>query len=1012
MIPRECRRLIEVDFPVAEVSRNSAAEKEARCGHIPKIHIWPAARPTTACRAVLLGLLLPDPCDRHCPPEFKTQACSLLAKIQRKPNGSDDDLQAGLLRFIANFSNWDCSAVPAFLEVGRGLVRAAHNEEIPLVVDPFAGGGAIPLEAMRLGCDAFASDLNPVALLIEKTVLEDIPKAGTQLRDALKETGDMILTEAEKELADLYPREPDGATPITYLWARTVKCEAPNCGTEIPLLKSMWLCKKKKRKFALRPLVKQRKGRGAEIDFEVFQPSSDREVPPGLIIKARAKCLACGTVLAPERLRAQLAQQRGGADTYFDHSGIRIGGARLIAVVSVRKEAGGRHYRVARSSDYIGVYKAQERLNELLLKKETDNSVSPVPDELLPPVGTLGFRVQRYGMLNWRDLFAARQRLALHVFCRLIGERLRNSNLKGLMALVLSKMVDMNNSLATWQPHAEIPAHMLTRFAIPMKWDFAEAVPISDSSGTLESAIKRATEVFPSLAPSSSSGTVQIASACEHPLPDSTAAVWFTDPPYYDAVPYADLSDFFFVWLKRALPAHPLLRDPFDANNRLTPKSREAVQNDKSVDLKGSPKDKLFYENTMAAAFAEGRRVLKDDGIASVVFAHKTTEGWEALVSGIIRGGWTITSSWPIATEMGSRLRARDSAALATSVHLVCRPRRADAGVGDWGDVLRALPKRVGDWIDRLQKEGVHGADLVFACIGPALEIYSQYSKVEDAEGREIPLGGDPESKDPSQRGFLAYVWEIVGRAALEHVLGTAEAKARNGGPGALEEDARLTALFLWTIQGTIPESSTAPAVEASEDEGEEGEDDDTEQESSKKKKAGGYTLIFDVVRRFAQPLGINLLRWEGRIIETEKGVVRLLPVAERAKQLFGKSGLETVAEYLEKENSPQLQLVLFPQNTEPQPIRVRGRKGKSVNNKRGNQLALSAEREPTTLDRVHAAMLLQSQGMTNALRELLKSEKDRGPEFLRLSNALTALYPRNSEEKRLLDAMLLAYPR
>ena len=217
----------------------------------------------------------------------------------------------------------------------------------------------------------------------------------------------------------------------------------------------------------------------------------------------------------------------------------------------------------------------------------------------------------------------------------------------------------------------------------------------------------------------------------------------------------------------------------------------EAVQ-DETKFYNGRPKDREWFEETMAKAFAEGRRVLHEDGIGAVIFAHKTTEGWEALLSGMIRGGWTITGSWPIATEIASRLRARDSAALATSVHLICRPRPEDAPIGDWADVLRELPVRVADWIERLQGEGIRGADLVFACIGPALEIFSRYRSVETAEGDEVDL---PE--------YLEKVWEVVGRAALQQVLGTSEAQARNGLAGALEEDARLTALFLWTLQST-----------------------------------------------------------------------------------------------------------------------------------------------------------------------------------------------------------------
>ena len=255
-------------------------------------------------------------------------------------------------------------------------------------------------------------------------------------------------------------------------------------------------------------------------------------------------------------------------------------------------------------------------------------------------------------------------------------------------------------------------------------------------------------------------------------MPDEGVRVWFTDPPYCDAVPYADLSDFFFVWLKRTLPGHPLLRDPYDLTNLLTPKTREAVQDETKKD-DSRPKDRAWFEETMARAFAEGRRVFCEDGVGSVVFAHKTTEGWEAFLSGMIRGGWTITGSWPIATERPGRLRSQDSAALATSVHLVCRLRPNDAPVGDWGNVLGELPGRVGDWMERLQAEGIRGADLAFACIGPALEIFSRYSRVETADGQEVKLAE-----------YLEKVWEVVGRTALEQVLGTAEARARNGTAG------------------------------------------------------------------------------------------------------------------------------------------------------------------------------------------------------------------------------------
>ena len=231
--------------------------------------------------------------------------------------------------------------------------------------------------------------------------------------------------------------------------------------------------------------------------------------------------------------------------------------------------------------------------------------------------------------------------------------------------------------------------------------------------------------------------------------------------------------------------------------------------------------------------------------------------------------------------------------------------------IGDWAEVLRELPGRVADWMVRLEREGVRGADLVFACIGPALEIFSRYSRAETADGREVPLGGDPEARDPAKRGYLAYVWEVVGRAALQQVLGTAEAQARNGGAGALEEDARLTALFLWTIKSTAAGNGTE------ENEGDEDDDieNDDEETGGGQRATKGFSLVYDIVRRFAQPLGIHLDAWKDRIIEIDKGVVRLLPVAG---QLFGKKGAAGLAARIERSPDSALQLELFPESTAP----------------------------------------------------------------------------------------------
>ena len=988
MIPRECKRIAEVDFPIAEVSKHAAREKSIRHGHPSTLHLWWARRPLASSRAMLMALLLPDPCDPHCPEAFKKEARQILLQMHGRPQGwattieSDEGLMQIILKFIADSANWDLAANRTYLDVSRALVKAAHGGEPPLVVDPFAGGGSIPLEALRLGCEAFASDLNPVACLILKVMLEDIPRHGPGLAEELRKVGGEVKRRAEQELADLYPADPDGATPIAYLWARTVCCEAPNCGAEIPLMRSFWLCKKEERKRALRPRVERPGGTSPRVEFEVFEPKADKEVRTSTVTRAKAVCLCCGAVLPPERVRAQLAAERGGADVIFDEDGNRIGGARMTAVVTLKLGQTGRHYRLPMEADYEAVRKAQERLAEILdgWERKGKRGLCPVPDEPLPPIGTLGFRVQRYGMLQWGDLFTARQKVALQTLAA--GFPATDSIARPL-SLSIGKLADLANTICPWEPIAECPRNVLSSGRLKPSWDFAEGVVVSEASGSLGTCIGNLAKGIESVRGVASTGQAEVAAAQESPLPSETAAVWFTDPPYYDAFPYADLSDFFYVWYRRVVPEH-VRRDPFDSGNRLTPKLLEAVY-DKTKQVDGRAKDRRFFEDAMAQAFLDGKRVVQENGIASVIFAHKTTEGWEALLSGLTRGGWTITSSWPLATEQAHRLRARDSAALATSVHLVCRPRRESATIGDWADVLRELPVRVADWMERLQDEGVRGADLVFACIGPALEIFSRYRAVETAEGRDVGL---PE--------YLEKVWEVVGRAALEQVLGTAESQARNGLAGALEEDARLTALFLWTLQST-----ETPGGNDNKEE-EEGE------EAVTKVAAKGFSLPFDVVRRFTQPMGIDLDTWTGRIIGQKKGMVRLLPIAERASDLFGKDGAATVADWIESDPGASLQGTLFPELDAATTTRNRRRGRKRILDSDAELQAINA----TVLDRVHAAMLLQASGYANALRALVSAEQDRGPEFLRLANALSALYPRSSQEKRLLDAMLLAVPQ
>ncbi len=1000
MIPKECKRLAEVDFPIAVVSKHAAREKSIRHGHPSTLHLWWARRPLAACRSMLMALLLPDPCDPHCPAEFKKKARALLLNIRGSVDGADLELRRAILNFIGDSASWDLSSDATYVEVANGLVKAAHPEEPPLVVDPFAGGGSIPLEALRLGCDAFASDLNPVACLINKVLLEDIPRHGPELAEELRRAGAEIKKAAEKELVELYPPDPDGAIPIAYLWARTVLCESPNCGAEVPLVRSFWLSKKASRTRALRFEVIRANGERPRVVFHVFEPRNEREVPNGTVSRARAVCLCCGAVLLPERVRAQLHAQRGGADAVLDESGNRIGGARLLTVVTVDASRLGRVYRIPDARDYAAVAVAQRCLSEL--------PQDAIPNEEIPVTERRRISVPIYGIDRWGDLFNSRQKTMLFKLAR-IASRERYRKVQDLLGIAVDRVADRGTSVCRWDssPTSEVVKNTFSRQALGMVWDYAEVNPLSDSTGNVGSVIDLIVHVIEQCPTIRTPGQVAMADAAHSDLPDASCSIWFTDPPYYDSVPYGHLADFFYVWLRRCVSS--AVRRWF--RNPIIDKDAECVVDRPHV-LSKSTKTSVYYEDKLGSAMREGRRVLNEEGIGAVVFAHKTTEGWEALLSAMFSAGWTITASWPVNTEMRTRLTARDTASLATSVHLVCRPRRDDAPIGDWGGVLHELPGRVGNWMERLQGEGVRGADLVFACIGPALEIYSRYSKVVDPQEREIPLGGNPLAQEPHERGYLAYVWEAVGRTALQQVLGTAEAKARNGGAGALEEDARLTALFLWTIQATPTGNGNGNGDRSQADDDEDSGESEPDEEAAPKRRLKGFSLIYDVVRRFAQPLGIHLDDWEKRVVETDKGVVRLIPVLDRAEQLFGEAGASLTADHIEAEakRSPQTTFDFMAAESAVPQIKGRGKRRQPAADV--SDESLRSHRGATTLDRVHAAMLLQSSGRAHALRALLKSEIERGPDFLRLANALSALYPPGSDEKRLVDAMLLAVPR
>jgi len=466
------------------------------------------------------------------------------------------------------------------------------------------------------------------------------------------------------------------------------------------------------------------------------------------------------------------------------------------------------------------------------------------------------------------------------------------------------------------------------------------------------------------------------ATATMHPLPTDSANAFITDPPYYDAVPYSYLSDFFYVWLRRMLgETHS---DLF--SGMAVPKDAEIVV-DRPHELSNSTHDITYYERELTKAFAEGRRVLAPDGVGTIVFASKTTASWEAILQAVVDAGWTITGSWPIDTEMESRVAAQGQARLASSIHLVCRPRpdaeqqqsaienqkSAIQNVGDWRDVLAGLPKRIHEWMPRLAQEGVVGADAIFACLGPALEIFSRYARVEKASGEQITL-----------REYLEHVWAAVSKEALNMIFAGADATG-------FEEDARLTAMWLWTL-GTQDEGRTTKDESADMDEDEEGE------VPSSVVGLASFVLEYDAARKIAQGLGAHLESLTS-MVQVKGDKARLLPVAERARYLFGKDEGKAPAPTRRKAAK---QLGLFETLSEAE--QEEGGWGEKNAPKLGE----------TVLDRVHQSMILFAAGRSEALKRFLVEEGvGRDQRFWRLAQAFSALYPSGTDEKRWVDGVL-----
>ena len=640
----------------------------------------------------------------------------------------------------------------------------------------------------------------------------------------------------------------------------------------------------------------------------------------------------------------------------------------------------GRSYRLPTDWDEKAIDNATTELNQR--KKMHREDLSLLPDEKIDLRGIRHTWGMIYGFEDWQSLFMPRQLLALVTLTRLIHEipenKTEDSDFKRAvdtcLALSIDKVADLANSVCRWEPVAECPRQLFARQAIPITWDFAEGVVTGNSSGSWSVLVDRFDKVLNDIGSDWNISTPERSSATTHPLPDDSANAFITDPPYYDAVPYAFLSDFFYVWLRRSVgKLHGnLFREP------AVPKDPEIVV-DRSHELSNSTHDIAFYERELTKAFDEGRRVLRPDGIGTIVFASKTTASWEAILKAVVDAGWIITGSWPIDTEMETRVSAQGQARLASSVHLVCRTRENPDGsirtgeIGDWRDVLADLPRRIHEWMPRLASEGIVGADAIFACLGPALEIFSRYSRVEKSNGDVVPL-----------REYLEHVWAAVSHEALSMIFKDADA-------AGLEPDARLTAMWLWTLSTAVPAANgNGHTTEAANE-----ESDEDDEGGKKQAPTSGFVLEFDAARKIAQGLGIHLEK-SPSIVEVKGDKARLLPVAERTKYLFGKEAADA-APAKKRPKKKDTQLSLFealheadadvstetPELKAPQP-------------------------GSTVLDRVHQAMILFAAGRGEALKQFLVEEgTGKDARFWKLAQSLSALYPSGIDEKRWVDGVL-----
>ncbi len=727
-------KLIEVALPLAAINAEAAREKSIRHGHPSTLHLWWARRPLAAARAVIWASLVDDP----------------SADPSLSPEAQEAE-RTRLFGVLERLVKWENSNDPAVLAEAKAEIDRCFPDGPPPILDPFGGGGTIPVEAQRLGLDALSGDLNPVAVLIQKAMIEIPPRfAGRspvhpELDQALQTWerarglaadvaayGEWMRDEARVRIGDLYPNavSPDGEqlTPIAWIWARTVKSPDPTWRGHVPLVASWELSKQQGKPTTwVEPVVNRTE---QSISYHVREggsPTNERTVSRGT-----ATCLATGSTIPGSYVKEQ-----GAAGAMGQH---------LLAVICEGPR--GRHF-IDPSSDHV------------------DAAACSVPVDL--PAGRMSDHPQymgtpRYGLDEWWKLYSPRQLTALTTFSSLLTEvwdrvrrdaashmpdaddrRLRDGGegpvayadaVVTYLAFVVDKCADYWSSAATWATGGFI-RNTFGRQAIPMTWDYAECNPFSSSTGNWNAMVEWVRKAIEHLPAAGRGESVQRDARAR--VAESPGSSTSTDPPYYDAVPYSDISDFFYVWLRRNLAEVW----PDECATILTPKADELVADVQRYGSRGEAKS--HFENGMSSLMEAVAAAQPSVAPATIYYAYKATEssgatGWSTFLQAILNAGLQVTATWPLRTERPGRMREVGSNALASSIVLVCRPRSTSAPLASRGEFIAALRDELPDAVRVLQSGNIAPVDIAQSAIGPGIKVFSRYAKVVEADGSAMSV--------------------------------------------------------------------------------------------------------------------------------------------------------------------------------------------------------------------------------------------------------------------------------